>query len=247
MNDVSHHVGMSTAPAPREDGSALPDWGAGTVPKPRAVPIMAALVVAILVVSGLLVVAVSPVAGAAAGVVPLAALALRVVTRGRAIIGDAGARPLEPHDAPRFENIAAGLATDLGMSKPSLWIVEEGGPNAFVAWSRGPHIGVTRAVLTDFTRTEVEAIVAHCLVRVASGEARASTMAAALRPLPSGGSRVGGPLDVASASLTRYPPALASAIGKSMPRAGRFAGAWFSSEAPSHVPPAERIAALDDL
>ena len=217
------------------------------MPIPRAVPILAALVVAILAVSGLLVVVVTPVTGAAAGIVVLGALALWVTTRGRAIISDAGAQPLEPHDAPRFENIAAGLATDLGMSKPGLWIVEEGGPNAFVAWSRGPHIGITRAVLTDFTRTEVEAIVAHCLVRVVSGETKASTVAAALGPLPSGGSRVGGPLDVASASLTRYPPALASAIGKSTPRAGRFSGAWFSSEAPSHVPPAERIAALDDL
>jgi len=217
------------------------------VPIHGIVPALAAMVVGILAISGLLVVAMAPVAGAAAGIVLLAGLALWVATRGGAIIRDAGARPLEPHDAPRFENIAAGLSTDLGMSKPGLWIVEEGGPNAFVAWSRGPQIGITRAVLTDFTRTEVEAIVAHCLVRVVSGEARARTAATALGPLAAGGARVGGALDVASASLTRYPPALASAIGKSTPRAGRYSGAWFSSEAPSHVTPAERIAALDDL
>jgi hypothetical protein len=198
------------------------------------------------VVGGLLALA-SPVVGVAAGISLVLLVALWVGTRGRAILRDAGARPLEPHESPRFENIAAGLATDLGIARPVLWLVEEGGPNAFVTWMGGPQMGITRSVLDDFTRTELEAVVAHCLVRVASGEAKATTLAAALGPLVAGRGRVGAPLDVATAALTRYPPALASAIAKSSPRRGRSAAAWFTADGPSHLPPAERIAVLEDV
>jgi Zn-dependent protease with chaperone function len=222
------------------------DWGAGRVPKPHPGRALAVLIAGIVLVAGLFALA-APALGVLVAVALLAVLALWVATRGRAIIRDAGARPLAPHDAPRFANIAAGLSTDLGIEQPGLWIADEGGPNAFVAWSAGPQIGLTRAVLSDLTRTEVEAIVAHCLVRVVTGEAKATTFALGLGPLPTGGVRVGGPLDVASAALTRYPPALASALARSAPRGGRFGPAWFSSEGPSHVPPAERIAALEDL
>ena len=189
----------------------------------------------------------APVAGIVAGVVLLVALGSWVATRGRAILGDAGARRLEEHEAPRFANMATGLAADIGIECPGLWITDQGGANSFVVWAGGPQVGVTRELLDGFTRTEVEAVVAHALARIASGEARSTTIATGLGPLATTKSYIGGALDVAVAALTRYPPALATAIGKATPRTGRFAAAWFAAEAPSHVPAAERIDAVEDL
>ena len=245
MTDVSHHGVMSTAPSTQPQ-PALPDWGAGGIAAPKVVPALAASVVAVLVVAALVALVV-PIAGVIVGVVLLAALGSWVATRGRAILRDAGARRLEEREAPRFSNMASGLAADLGIDLPGLWISEEAGANSFVVWAGGPQVGVTRQLLDDFTRTEVEAVVAHALVRIASGEARATTIATALGPLATTRSYVGGSLDVAVAALTRYPPALATAIGKASPRTGRFAAAWFVAEALSHVPAAERIVAVEDL
>ena len=245
MTDVRHHGGMSTSPAPFE-GPSLPDWGAGEIPIPRTGPGSVLLVGGTIVLGGALAFS-SPVVGAVVEIVLLVALGVWAGTRGGAIIRDAGARPAGPHEAPRFENIATGLAAELGIDRPTLWLVEDGGANSFVAWRRGPHLGITRSVLTDLARTEVEAIVAHGLVRIASGEAKATTLAFALGPLAPRGARVGGALDVATAAVTRYPPALAAAVAKSSPRKGGFAAAWFAADDPAHVTPAERIAALEDL
>ena len=245
MTDVSHHGVMSTSPS-TQPKPALPDWGAGRIAAPKVVPALAGAVVAIVVVAGLVALA-APVVGAVVGVVLLVGAGAWVATRGRAILRDAGARPLERHEAPRFANIADGLAADIGIEPPGLWISDQGGANSFVVWTGGPQVGVTRELLDGFTRTEVEAVVAHALARIAGGEARATTIATAFGPLATTRSYVGGPLDVAVAALTRYPPALATAIGKATPRTGRFAAAWFAAEAPSHVPAAERIAAVEDL
>jgi Zn-dependent protease with chaperone function len=245
VTDVSHHGGVSTSPSTRAK-PALPDWGAGRIGAPKVVPALAGAVAAIVVVAVLVALTV-PIAGVIAGVVLLAGLGVWVATRGRAILRDAGARPLEREEAPRFANIADGLAADIGIEPPGLWISDQGGANSFVVWAGGPQVGVTRELLDGFARTEVEAVVAHALARIAGGEARATTIGAALGPLATTRRYVGGALDVAVAALTRYPPALATAIGRATPRTGRFAAAWFAAEAPSHVPAAERIAAVEDL
>jgi hypothetical protein len=243
---VSHHGVMTTAPATPDNGSAVGDWGAGTIARPRPGPGLAVLAGGVLVLAIVMGLA-APALGVAGGIVLLGGLAVWVGSRGRALIRASGARRLEAHEAPRLENIVSGLAADLGVTEPGLWISERGGPNAFVAWSGGPQIGVTRSLLTGFTRTEMEAVVAHCLVRIVEGEARATTLGSGLGPLARGGGAVGGTLDVVAASVTRYPPALASAIGKAEPRSGRFARAWFVSGSSSHVPAEERVAALQDL
>ena len=245
MTDLRHHGGMSTA-APSEPASPAPDWGAGGIRVPRTGVAFGILAGLALMIGGLLALA-SPVLGVVVAVVLLVGGAMWVATRGRAVIRDAGARQLQPHEAPRFENIATGLAADLGMPPPGLWLVEAGPPNAFVTWSGGAQMGVTRSVLDDLTRTEVEAVVAQALLRIRSGEAKATTHAIALGPLAPRGARVGGPLDVATAAVTRYPPALASAVAKSTPKRGRFAAAWFVADDPAHVPAGERVLAVEDL
>jgi hypothetical protein len=148
---------------------------------------------------------------------------------------------------PRVANIAAGLATQLGLPPPRLIVVERGGPNALATVDRGtPVVALTRSLMEGYPRTELEATIASCLVRVKEGHLRYSAAAArygrwATRFAPA----VGGPDDVHAAALTRYPPALASAISKADPSLeARLGPLWFVWDGPSHVPSEHRERAL---
>ena len=237
---------MSQAPA-------LPDWGApraagrpGRGRGPRAVGLAGA---GVLVVAGGYLLAGTT--GAAVAGVALALLAgvaaLWVSAQGRLAVRAAGGRPVSPGEAPRLENLVRGVATDLGMAPPAVWIAPEGGPNALVCKNRAAALlAVRRSAVDELTLTELEAVVAHCLVRVRLGDLGMTAVAAAVGA-PGLGPRVGGADDAGAAAVTRYPPALASAIAKAAPVSGRWAPFWFVAEGPSHVPSTERIAALEDL
>ncbi len=160
----------------------------------------------------------------------------------------AGARRCRPDDQPRLANIAAGLAQDLGMRPPALFLIEEGGPNSLACIARGPALAMTRSLLDTYTRTELEAVVAHGLVRLASGTIERATLGIALGPL---GTKslppIGRADDVHASALTRFPPALANAVEKAEPRSGRFAPFWFVAKEGGHRDISERVAALYDL
>ena len=160
-----------------------------------------------------------------------------------------GARALAEHEAPRLRNIAHGLANDLKVPAPTLCVLPHGGPNAFVR-NTGPGgmVAVTQALLDTYTRTELEAVVAHCLLRIHSESFVYSNLAARWSDLGAGlAPQVGRRDDIAACALTRYPPALASALAKADAKVKRYAALWFVSEAPSHQPTAERIAAISQL
>ena len=160
-----------------------------------------------------------------------------------------GAGPLEPHDGPRLENLVAGTAADLGVEPPRLYLLPDGGPNALVAsGGRSGLLAVRKTLLDTFTRTELEAVVAHCLLRLHSKDFVYSNMAARWSDLGAGlAPRVGAADDVRAAALTRYPPALTSAIEKCDPRIARYAPLWFVADAPSHEPSEDRAALVADL
>ena len=149
---------------------------------------------------------------------------------------------------PRLWNIASGLASDMRTKVPHLLVIEEGGPNALACMARGPALAVTKSLLDDYTRTELEAVVAHGLVRLASGTIDRAMLSVALGPL---GTKslppVGGADDVHACAITRYPPALANAVEKAEPRSGRFAAFWFVGEGGGHRDQAERVLAIRDL
>lgn len=170
-----------------------------------------------------------------------------IVLQGRLALRAIGARSLDPGEGVRMRNLVSGLALDLDIPAPRL-LAFEGGPNALVCIAGEPVIAVASSLLESFSRTEQEAVAAHCLIRVASGQVAAAQFAAALGPL---GSRVRGLVgagdDVAAAALTRYPPALAAAVQHAEARGGRYAGLWFVADGPSHIPVAEREDALSDL
>jgi hypothetical protein len=125
-----------------------------------------------------------------------------------------GARPVGAGEQPRLMNMVAGLSTDLSIPVPAVCVLEGGGPNAFVIGGRKPRLGVTTSLLDTYTRTELEAVIAHCLGRIVSA-----------------GRGTVGPIhlgdDIRAAALTRYPPALASAFRKAIPQSDRGGARWF--------------------
>jgi hypothetical protein len=171
---------------------------------------------------------------------------LWVSAQGHRALVALGATRLDEASAPRLASLVRGVAADLGMPPPVVWLVAEGGPNAFMCRARGAHhLAVTRALLEGYTRTEQEAVAAHCLLRLRRGGPWRERLAVVL-------GRLGpGPVvtfadDVRAAALTRYPPALISAVAKAAP-ADRFAAFWFVADPPSHEPADARIAQLQDL
>jgi hypothetical protein len=160
-----------------------------------------------------------------------------------------GARALGSEEGARLRNIANGLAADLGVPQPELLVIPEGGPNAWIrASGRGGVLAVTASSLDTYTRTELEAMVAHCLTRIHGPDFVYSNLAARWSDLGAGlAPRIGHPHDVRAVALTRYPPGLVSAIQKADGRIRRYAPLWFAADAPSHAPAAERVSALGDL
>ena len=211
--------------------------------------------------SRLAIVAAAGVAGAVAawfvlgwlGVAAFAALFTGALTwtasnSGRGMLRRERANRVKPGDSPRLENIVAGLAEQTGLPAPELWLIDDAAPNALVCFTRRPAIAVTRGLVDGYTRTELEAVVAHCYVRLAATSTPvARTMLALSYVSPTFGVPVGDVDDVRAAAITRYPPALAKAVTKAVPRRGRGAAFWFVADDAMHVPPAERSEALLDL
>ena len=145
---------------------------------------------------------------------------------------DAKAASLDADSYPRARNIIEGLAERVGVTDVDAYSFD-GPPNAFTGRSDRVVVALSSELLRDFTRTELEAVVAHCLVRAGAAGKRAT--------------RVGYADDVRAVALTRYPPALASALEKATPYSGRFASLYLVADSPSHRPVPERVAALQEL
>jgi hypothetical protein len=234
---------MTTEPAPA--AARLPDWGASGLR--GGIADLVAIEIAVALIAGLVVwLVVEPVVGLGVAGVMIVASQVRVAGGGKRLLRAAGARPMTRADGVRLPNVTQGLCTDLGIVMPALWIVDTDGPNAAVAWtSGGGHIAVTSALLAGSTRTEMEAVVAFCLARMATGEARRATYLAAMG-LPIG-DKIGRRYDVAAVAITRYPPALAAVLAKAAPRRDRAARLWMVGDPKTHEPLEERLAELSDL
>ncbi len=168
--------------------------------------------------------------------------------QGRLALRACGAKPLPECEEPRLRNLVAGLAAQLSLAPPDIFIVPGGAANALCCVAPGPVVGVTAGLIERASRTELEAVLAHCLTRLATGEAADACLALALGPL---GSRaapvVGGADDVRAAALTRYPPGLGRALELATPRSCRFGPLWFVATSRCHVEVSQRVAALEDL
>lgn len=167
----------------------------------------------------------------------------------RVMLRRLGARPLVDDEGARLRNISAGLAADLGVPTPELLLIPEGGPNAWArAGGDGGVVAVTTALLESYTRTELEAVVAHCLTRIHHRDFVYSNLAARWSDLGAGlAPRIGVAHDARAVALTRYPPGLASALAKADGAIRHYAPLWFVADAPSHQPLTERVVAVSDL
>lgn len=168
-----------------------------------------------------------------------------VVAQGPLALRSIGAQKMPAGDHLRWQNLVAGFASDLRTGAPSLWIVGADAPNALIVRYPRPAVAVSSGLLLSYTRTEIEAVVAHCILRLLdeSSMRRMSVAVAVGRT----GHGAGPGDDLKAASLTRYPPGLAAAISKAEPAIGRFAPFWFVAEAPGPLGPFERAAELLDL
>jgi Zn-dependent protease with chaperone function len=145
-------------------------------------------------------------------------------------------------------NLVAGRARSENAAVPEVMLFERPAPNAFIWGGRRPVIAMSRDAVEAFTRTEIEAMVAHCFVRLGSGAGRTLPIAVLLGRLAAwAGPLVGATHDVATAASTRYPPALRSALAKCAPARGTFAPSFFVAEGWSHSPVMDRVRALEDL
>ncbi|MBW3594678.1 MAG: hypothetical protein KY391_03790 [Actinobacteria bacterium] len=171
-----------------------------------------------------------------------------VNNQGLLALRSVGATRCSAEQEPRVWNIARGLASDMRIKPPVLYVIEDGGPNSMTCMARGPALAFTKSLLTAYTRTELEAVIAHGLVRLASGTIDRAMLSVALGPLGTKSlPAVGGADDVHACAVTRYPPALADAIEKAEPRSGRFASFWFVATGGGHRARDERVAAIRDL
>ena len=171
-----------------------------------------------------------------------------VSNSGRGMLRREKAVRVKPGSSPRLENIVAGLAKQTRIPEPELWLISDAAPNALVCFTRRPAIAITSGLVDGYTRTELEAVVAHCYVRLAAtATPLARTMLALSTVSPAFGVPVGDVDDVRAAAITRYPPALATAVTKAAPRRGRGAAFWFVADDGMHAAPEQRAAALLDL
>lgn len=202
------------------------------------------LVIVLLAIGPLLLGALALATGAAAlwvaAVVLAAVEGAWVLSQSRLLL--AGAASANAADHTRFVNIAHGLSKDLGLPVPRLFVSAVPGANALVLPGA---IVVSGDLLTSYTRTELEAVVAHCLVRLRAGGLGWALAGAAVGRVA--GPRVDRAVDARAASVTRYPPGLAEAIRKASVASGRTRALWFVAGGPSHAPVEERVAELQDL
>ena len=134
-----------------------------------------------------------PVAALVALVVGAASSAAGFYGGDRAVLASAGAVPVEtmesaaPTDADRLkvkqlDNVVEEMAIASGLPKPKAYVVPDPDPNAFATGRDPSHasIAVTRGLLDQLNREELQAVVAHEMSHVRNYDTRLMTVVAAL-------------------------------------------------------------------
>lgn len=187
--------------------------------------------------------------GAATAIVYMAALASWVSAQDRLALRAVAARAVAPSFEPRLRNVASGLAEGLGGGPVELWVIPGPQVRALGCGPRGrPRVALSEGLLRSFARTELEAALAFLLTRQRVRGPWPARLAAALGPLsvpPQAGAQIAD--DLRAVALTRYPPALASALARIEPARGRMRHFAIAPAGPKDTSIAERVEALSDL
>ena len=143
-----------------------------------------------------------------------------------AILRSLGARRGDESRWPRPFGIVEGLCATMGLSVPELWVVDDPAADALVVGTSPARAALvlTTGLLDLLDPVQLEAVLAHELSHVKSGDVAVGTVAAALA-LPVAG--MGGAADLVhrirghgaelltdrrAVGVTRYPPALSAAL-----------------------------------
>jgi heat shock protein HtpX len=213
-----------------------------------------------------LLLAVGWIAGVIGFVVVTAALASWARFGGdRVVAGRLGGRLADPQRDARLCNLVEGLSSGAGVRPPRIVVVDSPGLNTMAAGTSGERavLAVTSALLDELNRMELEAVLAEELYLIRHHEVLPDTVVAATfgwgpRPV-----RVDRDTwaDQGAISLTRYPPALASALEKMESKGaviatqpGYMAHLWLADPRPGRTDPGrgrqrlhDRIEALREL
>jgi heat shock protein HtpX len=183
----------------------------------------------------------------------------------RIVLGRLKGRPAHPVGEARLGNLVEGLSTAAGVRQPRLLVLESPGLNALAAGtsSRNAVLAVTSGLLTELDRLELEAVLAEELWLIRHDEVVPATVLAATFGLGRGRAIRAdrdAMADQGAVTLTRYPPALASALEKIDSKGSSVAGQpaylahlWLADPRPSpppsrgRLPLAERTEALREL
>jgi len=90
----------------------------------------------------------------------------------RMVLGLTGAREVDRDEAPMLHNVVEEMALAAGLPKPRVAIVETEALNAFATGTRPDHaaIAVTRGLLNQLNRDELQGVVAHEMGHVANND-----------------------------------------------------------------------------
>jgi heat shock protein HtpX len=219
------------------------------------------------IVLGLIVWAVAgPVAGVVVLVVVGVALAAWARLGGdRRVRAAIGGREADPVTDARLLNLAEGLSISAGLRQPQLRVIDSPSLNAMASGIRADRaiVGVTSGLLTELDRMELEAVLAEEFIQIRHHQTMPATVVAATfglgRFIAFGADR-DADADQAAVALTRYPPALASALEKLEAKGTEVAGQpaslahlWLADPRPEATPGRgrltlrERIEALREL
>jgi heat shock protein HtpX len=192
-----------------------------TTPETRATLVAGLFAAVPAVVLGAVVLLIAgPVAGLVVLVVVGSALAVWARFGGeRRVLTGIGGRPADPVADARLCNLVEGLSISAGLRQPRLIVIDSPGLNAMAAGIRPSAgiVGVTTGLLHELERIELEAVLAAELLQIRRRETLPATVLVATFGL---GRTLAVPadqdaqIDQAAVALTRYPPALASALEK---------------------------------
>ncbi len=210
--------------------------------------------------------ALGPIAGVVGFAVVAAALIVWARTAGeRLLLAHLGGRDADPRADARLCNLVEGLSTSAGVRQPRIVVVDSPGLNTLIAGSSSRHgvLAVTSGLLTELDRMELEAVVAEQLWLLRHDEVVPMTVLATTFGLGRGialRDDHDAIADQGAVFLTRYPPALASALEKIDSKGATVAGQparaahlWMADPRPSpppsrgRLPLPERIEALREL
>lgn len=134
-----------------------------------------------------------------------------------------GATPADPVTRARLHNLVEGLCIGSGLSKPAIHVIDDPAPNAFAVGRNPKHaaVAVTTGMLELMDRVELEAVLAHELSHVKNDDILVATLAVTMLGFVAPflvpfavGERRESSADTSAIEMTRFPPALISALEK---------------------------------